>query len=107
MRNAALFVVCAALWLAPAGQAKSDVIQTPRMTTASLSSPAKDSASAPRAWPRAGKKRDGGPSMRADPRTRAHQGESSVCLGDPITCRMSSARALSRSGFSTTRAKPA
>ena len=38
MRNAALFVVCAALWLAPAGQAKSDVIQTPRVTTASLSS---------------------------------------------------------------------
>jgi hypothetical protein len=38
MRNAALFVVCAALWLAHAGPAKSDVIQTPRMTTASLTS---------------------------------------------------------------------
>ena len=38
MRNAAIFFVCAALWLTHAGPAKSDAIQAPRMTTASLSS---------------------------------------------------------------------
>lgn len=37
MRNAAFFFACAALWLAHAGPAKSE-IQAPRMTTASLSS---------------------------------------------------------------------
>jgi hypothetical protein len=38
MRNAAFFFVCAALWLIHAGPAKSDAIQAPRTTTASLSS---------------------------------------------------------------------
>jgi hypothetical protein len=38
MRNVALFAVCAALSLAHPGSAKSDVIQPPRMTTASFSS---------------------------------------------------------------------
>jgi hypothetical protein len=38
MRNGALFAFCVALSLAHAGAAKSDVIQTPRMTTASFSS---------------------------------------------------------------------
>lgn len=38
MRNIALFAMCAALSLAHAGAAKSDVIRTPRMTTASFSS---------------------------------------------------------------------
>ena len=38
MRNAAFFFVCAALWLTHAGPAKSDAIQAPRTTTASLSS---------------------------------------------------------------------
>jgi hypothetical protein len=38
MRNAVFFFVCAALWLTHAGPANSDVIQAPRMTTASLSS---------------------------------------------------------------------
>jgi hypothetical protein len=38
MRNAAFFFACAALWLTHVGPAKSDVIQTPRVTTASSSS---------------------------------------------------------------------
>jgi outer membrane protease len=38
MRNVALFAICAALSLAHASAAKSDAIQTPRMTSASFSS---------------------------------------------------------------------
>jgi hypothetical protein len=38
MRNAAFLFACAVLWFTHAGPAKSDVIQAPRMTTASLSS---------------------------------------------------------------------
>jgi hypothetical protein len=38
MRGVAIFAVCAALSLAHADQAKSDVILTPKMTTASFSS---------------------------------------------------------------------
>lgn len=37
MRNIVLFATCAALSLAHPGAAKSDVIQTPRMTSASFS----------------------------------------------------------------------
>ncbi|MBW0003918.1 MAG: hypothetical protein JO216_10545 [Hyphomicrobiales bacterium] len=35
MRNRAFFFACAALWLTHAGPHKSDVIQTPRMTSVS------------------------------------------------------------------------
>ena len=38
MRKIAIFAICAALSLGHVGQAKSDVIRIPRMTTASFSS---------------------------------------------------------------------